>query len=86
MDRAEPQPLLSEPPSYESIDMAQFSRAFDVPLGPYTIYDPKTGIYASRLPPPQIPTQSVYQFCLGDVSFDDARTAITDCSTGRSIS
>lgn len=66
--------------------MAQSQGGFDIPLGPYTVYDGKTGVYASRLPPPQVPAESVYQFCLGNVSFDDAGAAITECSTGRSIS
>ncbi|SPO31498.1 related to 4-coumarate--CoA ligase 1 [Ustilago trichophora] len=66
--------------------MTQTSNAFDIPLGPYTIYDRKTGVYASRLPAPHVPVESVYQFCLGNVSFDDAGTAITECSTGRTIS
>ncbi len=66
--------------------MTQLSRNFTVPLGPIHCYDPKAGIYASRLPAPQVPPESVYQFCLGDVSFDAAGTAITDCSTGKTIS
>ena len=66
--------------------MTQPSSKFSIPLGPYTIYDPNTGIYASRLPPPQAASKTVFDFCLGSVSFDDAGTAITDCSTGRSIS
>ena len=66
--------------------MAQPSSGFDIPLGPYTVYDRKTGVYASRLPGPQVPDESIYQFCLGNVSFDDAGTAITECSTGRTIS
>ncbi|SPO31673.1 related to 4-coumarate--CoA ligase 1 [Ustilago trichophora] len=66
--------------------MAQTSNTFDIPLGPYTVYDRKTGVYASRLPAPHVPVESVYQFCLGNVSFDDAGTAITECSTGRTIS
>lgn len=66
--------------------MTQPSTEFSIPLGPYTIYDPSTGIYSSRLPPPQVPSESIYHFCLGSVRFDDASPAITDCSTGRSIS
>lgn len=66
--------------------MAQPTNSFDIPLGPYTVYDRKSGVYASRLPAPHVPAESVFQFCLGSVSFDDARTAITECSTGRSIS
>ncbi|CBQ71422.1 related to 4-coumarate--CoA ligase 1 [Sporisorium reilianum SRZ2] len=66
--------------------MTQPSTDFSIPLGPYTIYDPNTAIYASRLPPPQVPLESIYQFCMGSVSCDDASPAITDCSTGRSIS
>lgn len=66
--------------------MTQPSSKFSIPLGPYTIYDPNTGIYASRLPPPQAASKTVFDFCLGSVSFDDAGTAITNCSTGRSIS
>lgn len=57
-----------------------------IQLGPFTVYDRKTGIYASRLPPPQIPAETVYQYCLGNVNFDNAGTAITECFSGRTIS
>ncbi|KAJ9476224.1 putative Oxalate--CoA ligase (putative) [Pseudozyma hubeiensis] len=66
--------------------MTQPSGESSISLGPFTVYNPETGIYASRLPPPKVPQKSVYDFCLGSVSFDDASTAITDCSTGQTIS
>ncbi|GAC95017.1 4-coumarate-CoA ligase [Pseudozyma hubeiensis SY62] len=66
--------------------MTQPGGESNVSLGPFTVYNHKTGIYASRLPPPKVPLTSVYDFCLGNVSFDDAGAAITICSTGQTIS
>lgn len=64
--------------------MAQSKAAFDGPS--YIAYDRKAGIYASRISPFQAPAESVYQYCLGGVSFDDEGTAITQCASGRSVS
>ncbi|GAK67619.1 phenylacetyl- protein [Moesziomyces antarcticus] len=66
--------------------MSQSEASASVSLGPFTVYDRKAGVYASRLPPPTIPAESVFEYCLGSVSLDDQGTAITECATGRTIS
>lgn len=66
--------------------MSQSEATASVLLGPFTVYDRKAGVYASRLPSPTIPAESVFEYCLGNVSLDDQGTAITECATGRTIS
>ncbi|KAI3482018.1 hypothetical protein L1887_55333 [Cichorium endivia] len=54
------------PPNYRG-SMSQSEATASVPLGPFTVYDRKAGVYASRLPSPTIPAESVFEYCLGNI-------------------
>lgn len=54
-------------------------------LGSRTTYDPRSGIYASTVPGPDLPPKTLYEHLLGGIGFDNDVVVFTECKSGRAI-